>query len=50
MMACLVIQQFMARDPENQKFSLLSISATPYWIYIWINAALIYKIYYKEEN
>jgi len=30
MMACLVIQQFMARDPNNTKFTLLAVAATPY--------------------
>lgn len=30
MMASFVIQQFMARDPENTKFTLLAISRTPF--------------------
>jgi hypothetical protein len=29
MMACLVIRQFMERDPENNKFTILAIAKTP---------------------
>ena len=29
MMACLVIQQFMQRDPENNKFTLLALGKSP---------------------
>lgn len=29
MMACLVIQQFMARDPDNNKFTILALARKP---------------------